>query len=323
MVVDFHFHAVDPALVRETGDRNVMHGWGDSSQAAQGQPGNQRGPGLVNGAAAIADMDARGIDRAVLSASMIVQHSGWAPPQAQADYERRANDHIATRVAEFPGRFVGLATLPMKDADLALRELERVVAAGFRGINLPARVEDDYLGAPRFHPLWEAIQGHRLVTFIHPDGARDPWFQQYALWNSIGQPIEEVKVLSSLILEGVLERYPNLKIVVSHGGGYLPHYVSRLDRNVSNMPESVRNLTRRPSEYLQDFYFDTCVYDVSVLEALVRCHGADRLVLGSDYPFGDPDPVAFVRGAGNISEAEFSGIAGSTAERLLGLAATR
>ena len=137
---------------------------------------------------------------------------------------------------------------------------------------------------------------------MHPDGARDLWFQEYSLWNSIGQPIEEAKLLASLILEGVLEQLPELRIVISHGGGFLPHYAGRLDRNVTNMPDSVRNISRRPSEYLRDLYYDTCVYDVSVLEALVERVGADRIVFGSDYPVaGDEDHLAFVRSARNLS----------------------
>jgi len=125
-------------------------------------------------------------------------------------------------------------------------------------------------------------------------------------------------VLASLILEGVLERYPGLNIVVSHGGGYLPHYFGRLDRNVTNMPDSVRNINRRPSEYLHDLYYDTCVYDVTILDAIVRRYGADRLVMGSDYPVGDPDPVAFVRRADGVPEEDQARVLGQTACVLLG-----
>jgi aminocarboxymuconate-semialdehyde decarboxylase len=125
--------------------------------------------------------------------------------------------------------------------------------------------------------------------------------------------------VASLILEGVLEQLPGLKIVISHGGGYLPHYFGRLDRNVTNMPESVRNISRVPSSYLRNLYYDTCVYDVSILEALVDRVGPDRLVLGSDYPVGDEDHLEFVRQARNLSEADLAALTGGTAAALLDL----
>src|SRR4051794_13391879 len=199
---------------------------------------------------------------------------------------------------------------------LALKELERCTSElGMRVVNLPALAGDDYLGAPRFEPLWEAIHGQGLTAFLHPDGARDAWFQDYWMWNSIGQPIEEVKVLTSLILEGVLERYEGLKIVVAHGGGFLPHYSGRLDRNVENQPQTARNMSRLPSEYLDDLYYDTCNYDTRVLEALVTRFGAERLVIGSDYPVGDPDPIGFVRAGIKTDRPEE--LLSSTASKLL------
>ena len=230
------------------------------------------------------------------------QGTAWAEPEHQAELERRTNDAAAAWVAHAPDRFVGSFTLPLRSVDLALRELDRATDdLGLRVANLPAQCDGDYLGAPRFRPIWEAIAARGVVVFMHPDGARDPWFQEYSLWNSIGQPIEEAKLLASLILEGVLEQLPELRIVISHGGGFLPHYAGRLDRNVTNMPDSVRNISRRPSEYLRDLYYDTCVYDVSVLEALVERVGADRIVFGSDYPVaGEEDHLAFVQSARNL-----------------------
>ena len=188
---------------------------------------------------ALQDMDRLGIDVSVLSTATVMQYTGWAEPKEQAELEARANDDIARWLAHSPDRFAGAFTLPLGDMKLALRELERCTSElGMRVVNLPALAGDDYLGAPRFEPLWEAIHGQGLTAFLHPDGARDPWFQDYWMWNSIGQPIEEVKLLTSLILEGVLDRYEGLKIVVAHGGGFLPHYSGRLDRNVENQPET-------------------------------------------------------------------------------------
>jgi aminocarboxymuconate-semialdehyde decarboxylase len=320
--IDVHAHFLHPEVMRESAPRWILSGFGARpfEPPPPGSPRALQTAKMLDPEQQLADMDARGIDVHVLSASTVVQGTAWAEPAHQAELERKANDEAARWVAHAPERFVGSFTLPLRDVDLALQELERAVdELGLRVANLPAQVEGDYLGAPRLRPVWEAIHERGLAVFVHPDGIRDLWFQQYSLWNSVGQPIEEAKAVASLILEGVLEQLPGLRIVVSHGGGYLPHYFGRLDRNVTNMPDSVRNISKPPSAYLHDLYYDTCVYDVSILEALVDRFGPERLVFGSDYPVGDEDHTAFVLQASNLSEDGLAAVAGGNAARLLGL----
>ncbi len=304
-VVDFHAHFLQADVMRESAPRWILGGFGTRPFAPPpiGSPRALQTARMFDPALQLTDMDARGIDVHVISAATAVQGTDWAEPEHQAALEQRSNDEAARWVAYAPERFVGAFTLPLRDITRALRELDRAVdELGLRVANLPAQSGGDYLGAPRFRPLWEALADRGVVTFIHPDGARDPWFLEYSLWNSIGQPIEETKVIASLILEGVLEDFPEIRIVISHGGGFLPHYFGRLDRNVTNMPDSVRHISRKPSDYLRDLYYDTCVYDICVLEQLIERVGADRIVLGSDYPVaGEEDHVAFVRGARNLS----------------------
>ena len=124
--------------------------------------------------------------------------------------------------------------------------------------------------------------------------------------------------MASLILEGVLDELPGLKIVIAHGGGFLPHYFGRLDRNFRNRPGSARNIAKPPSEYLRDFHLDTCVYDPAVLAVLVERIGVDRLVLGTDYPVGDVDPLEILRDAGLEGDG-LAAVAGGNAARLLGI----
>ena len=105
--------------------------------------------------------------------------------------------------------------------------------------------------------------------WIHPEGVRDAWFQRYALWNSAGQSIEATKVMASLVYEGVMHRFPGVKIVMAHGGGYFPHYLGRMDRNTGNRPDTVKNMGgKKPSDFLRSFHYDTCVYDPEVLKVL-------------------------------------------------------
>src|SRR5581483_2949709 len=154
-------------------------------------------------------------------------------------------------------------------------------------------------------------------------GVTDPHFQKYALWNGVGQPIEETLVIASLIYEGILEFFPDVKIVVVHGGGYLPHYAGRLDRNVTAHPVSTQNIKRLPSEYLKCLYYDSCVYDPSILSALIARVGVDRIVMGTDYPFGEADPVAGIENSPGVSRADVEMMVSKTPAALLGIGQTK
>ena len=129
--------------------------------------------------------------------------------------------------------------------------------------------------------------------------------------------------MASLIYEGVMHKHPGLKVVIAHGGGYFPHYLGRMDRNHANRPDTVRNTGgRKPSEFLRSFHYDTCVYDPLVLKTLVERVGVDRLILGSDYPVGETDPLGFARNCG-IEGVDLIAVAGGNAVQLLGMAAQR
>jgi len=177
------------------------------------------------------------------------------------------------------------------------------------------------MGDPIFHPFWDALHARELTAWIHPEGIQDPWFQRYALWNSLGQSIEETKCMASLIYEGVMTKFPTLKVVMAHGGGYFVHYMGRLDRNTANRPDTVRHMGgQTPSSFLRHFYYDTCVYDPKVLAVLRERVGSDRLIMGSDYPVGEKDPVGWLKEAG-LSGQELANVAGGNAARLIGATA--
>lgn len=259
----------------------------------------------------IEDMDRRQIDMSVISSAAVISPLHWADPSAALKLARLLNDTAADWAAKWPRRIIGSFVLPLQDPSLALGELGRSVEQlGLKVANIPAEVGGVYLGDARFRPFWEAAQEMDVVVFMHPDGAKDPWFFQWGMWNSLGQSLEEAKFMASVIYEGILESYPRLKLVIAHGGGYFPHNMGRLDRNVKNAPHSMKNIKRKPSEYLGNVYYDTCLYDPTVLNALVKVVGADRLLLGSDWPIGEADPLGFVDRCPDLDEAQRRMIAG-------------
>jgi aminocarboxymuconate-semialdehyde decarboxylase len=315
MVVDFHVHMLDEHVFKASTNKTVFTGFG-ANPVTEPRPGvRELLMRMMRPEAVLEDMDARGIDMAVITASSVLQGSSWAEPQTDLELCRRCNATAAEWQAKYPKRFVASTVLPLQDVEKSIRELHK----GVRVINAGSSYKGVYLGDPLYHPYWEAVNDIDATVWIHPEGITDPWFQRYALWNSAGQSIEEAKVMASLIYEGVMHRFPNLKVVIAHGGGYFPHYMGRMDRNHANRPDTVKNSGgKKPSEFLRAFHYDTCVYDPAVLRVLLDRVGADRLVMGSDYPVGEKDPVGWIDGFG-LSASDTEKIRGGNAVRLLGL----
>jgi aminocarboxymuconate-semialdehyde decarboxylase len=274
---------------------------------------------MLEPALQIEDMDKRGVDKSMISSAAVIEGLSFARGDEAVRLNRRVNDTAADWVSRYPKRFIGSFVLPLADMDHALAELDRAHRNGLKVANLPAQHAGDYLGHARFAGMWDEIDRRGIVAFIHPDGVTDPWFQSYAMWNSIGQSIEEVRVMTSLIYEGALERRPGLKIVMAHGGGYMPHYMGRLDRNAEDKPATMANISQKPSAYLRRFHYDSCVYDPRTLELLVERVGIDRIVMGGDYPVASQDPVALLESIPSFTPENIAAIAGLNAAKLLGV----
>ncbi len=312
--LDFHTHFLHRGVFEESHPHSVSSCFGRNMLS----PDSPTFRKMFEPELQIEDMEARGIDAHVMSSCDVVQSRAWATPNEEARMTALVNDECARWVDGFPGRFIPSAVLPLSDMRLALAELERTSAMGMRIVQLPSNHRGDYLGHARFDELWSELRQRGIVAFIHPEGVTDMWFQDYAMWNSIGQSIEEVRFMSSMIYEGVMDRHAGIKIVMAHGGGYMPHYMGRLDRNVTDKPFTAKNISKKPSEYLSDFYYDSCVYDPRTLELLIERVGIGQVVLGGDYPVAALDPIDFLDTA-DISDEDRARIAGSNAMALLGL----
>jgi aminocarboxymuconate-semialdehyde decarboxylase len=318
-VIDFHAHVLEPEALKQCAPHSVVTGFG-ARPMAPGTPGFQLLAGMLDPEIQIRDMDRKGIGRSVISTATVIQSTWWAEPTMAAELDRRANERIADWVKRYPARFTGSFTIPMHHMDAAMNELDYAVTKlNLKIANVSSNAGGAYLGDPKFHEFWEAVAHYGLTVLVHPHGIADPRFQKFALWNGVGQPIEETMAITSLIYEGIFEKFSGVKVVIVHGGGYLPHYSRRLDRNYTMHPISAQNIKKIPTDYLRCLYYDSCVYGNDVLEALIRRVGADRIVLGTDYPFGEEDPVGNIGKAEGIIADAHCKIAGETAAAILGL----
>jgi aminocarboxymuconate-semialdehyde decarboxylase len=247
----------------------------------------------------ISAMDAMGVERQVLSPSLVHQCTYELPSDESLRLERLSNEWIAMKAATAPDRFIAVGSVPLQVPELATAELRRCMRElGLRGIAISTYGGGREIGDPGLHCFWREAEALGAAIYVHPAGNRQARFAPFALWNSVGQCFEETMAIASLIYQGVLEHFPKLRICVSHGGGYMPHNMGRIDRNWLEKPATRINMKRPPADYLRMLWFDSCVYDADVLRHLVDKVGEDRVVLGSDYPVGEKRPIGFIESAG-------------------------
>jgi aminocarboxymuconate-semialdehyde decarboxylase len=252
------------------------------------------------------------------------QYFYWAEGELGPRLSRMQNDHLAEVVAAHPDRFVGLGTLPLQDPRAAVAEMERISRVhGFPGVSIGTSVAGRDFDLPEFQPLWEKAEELGILVVLHPYGfdAADR-LGEYYLTNVVAMPLESTIAVSRMILGGVFERHPDLKLLIVHGGGYLPFYFARSDHAYRHRPELRANISRLPSEYLSMLYFDTCLHASHPVEHLVQHFGSDHVLLGTDYPYdmGVTDPLALLASADQLTDEDREKISGGNARGLLGLA---
>lgn len=325
LVVDIHCHlnvAAAEAMIRaEIADPpNPLAFTSDASKKVNGKLFAAIGPKLNGVEQRIADMDALGVDVQAISPSP-GQYYYFAPPELGRDAARAVNDGIAAAVARHPDRLVGMGSVPLQNVEMAVAELHRCVRdLDLRGIEIGSNVGGLELADPQYRPFFAAAEELGVLIFMHPLGfTHGQRLAEHYLDNIVGNPLEATIALSHLIFGGVLDAYPGLKLCVAHGGGFLPGYWGRMDHAYRAREDCRQHIAREPSSYLRQVWLDTLVFDRGQLDNLVRTHGADRLCLGTDYPFdmAEPDPVAF---HAHLDDAERAKIVGLNAAELLGLA---
>jgi aminocarboxymuconate-semialdehyde decarboxylase len=326
--VDIHCHYANPEVAAQVAHLNpAQHEPSVKYANAMTREVNvkqmkDRAPKLSSIEVRLKDMDRMGIDIQAVSPAPN-QTYYWTDPGLGAELARKVNERLAEIVAKWPDRFVGLGTVPLQDPDLAVSELVHCVKnLGLRGVEVNPSVNgmdlsDGRLALDRF---FAKVQELDVIIFMHPIGfTHGERLLDHYFNNVIGNPLETTVAASHLIFDGVMERHPKLKVVLPHGGGYLAHYWARMDHGWKARPDCRTVIKKKPSSYLEKFYFDTITFDRGMLEQEVARFGADHVLLGTDYPYdmGVEDPVGFIDGCRKINKKQKEAIMGGNAARLL------
>lgn len=322
--IDVHAHCIvgavealvhdDPRLLAQRREDALR----DSPQSRAESVGMVRAalPSLTILERRLADMDAAGVDAQVVSPSPSQYHY-WADEELSRRIVRTANRGVADLVAAAPDRLAGLGLVALQHPKTSVADLEDALALGLVGVEISSHAPGVELSDPRLEQFWARAADTGAIVFLHPFGCSlgTRLALQY-LSNTVGQPVEHAVALAQLIFSGVLDRHPGLRLLAAHGGGYLPHHIGRADHAWRVRPDA-RGCAEPPSTYLKRLWFDSLVHAPDELAALVRKVGADKVLLGSDYPFdmGEPDPIAALNAA-DLTAGERAAIVAGNAEEL-------
>lgn len=325
--IDAHAHVIVPELLRdaEPGQEwrpTVRHV--DSRRVVQ--LGGRRVHSMVHEFVEIdrivAAQERAGIEHVMLSP--------WVPllfydvdPQEGRSRCRLQNQGLARMRDERPDRVSVLGAVPLQDPALAAAELEELMASGsFAGVEITASVRGTYLGDPQFAPFWAAAEATGALIFVHPTtrGLGEEVFAEYYLHNLVGNPLETTLTAAHMVLAGVMERHPRLRVLLAHGGGAIVALRGRLRHGHDAIAAAGGALGEPADVSIRRFLFDTVTHDPALLRDLVEAVGADRVLLGSDYPFdmADPHPVETVRRAA-LDEDDEQALLSGNAKRLLAI----
>ncbi len=263
-----------------------------------------------------------GVGLQVLS-TVPVMFSYWAKPQDTHDLSRLLNDHLAEVIAAHPRHFAGLGTLPMQEPELAVLELERCVRElGLAGVQIGSHVNGWNLDRPELFPVFAAAERLGAAVFVHPwDMCARERMQNYWLAWLVGMPTETTLAICSMIFGGVFERLPRLRVCFAHGGGSFPGTLGRIEHGFQVRPDLCATANARgPRSYLGRFYLDSLVHDADALRTLLRLVGANRVALGTDYPFplGEEHPGKLIESLPELTAAERGLLLAGTAREFLG-----
>ena len=321
-----HAHTIVPEITREAGPepwRPRVFRDEDGAQVVEmaGREIRSAIAEFVDIDGILSAQDEAGVDRVLLSPWVPLLYYEAEPEDGLAR-ARIQNEALAGLARAHPERVAVLGALPLQDPEEAATELRTLMDDGvLLGVEVGASVRGVFLGDDRFEPFWEAAEATRALVFVHPTtrGFDAPAFQDHYLWNTVGNPLETAVAAAHMVMSGVMERHPELRVLLAHGGGALMGVRGRLRHAHGFHPQARSRLRESPDDSIRRFYFDTLTHDDALLRALIDYAGPEHVLLGSDYPFdmGDARHIATVRALGLAPDLE-AAILGGNAERLLG-----
>lgn len=271
----------------------------------------------------LSDMDSLGVDVQVVS-----PYSGFynyhLDPSIAISTSKESNEEVAQMAKTWPGRFAGLGTLPMQDVGASITELERIMSLpGIKGAMINDQINGEWLDDSKFLPFWRSAEASGAMILFHQGGDTlvTSRIGRYHLPNSIGNLADRTVNFASLVMGGVMDACPDLKICLSHGGGYICHGIGRIDRSWETRIENQVNAKQAPSAYLDRFYYDCIVYTEQSLRFLIDTVGAERVVFGTDWPYDMALdwPVSWILSMESITDEEKELILSKNLENLLGI----
>jgi len=235
----------------------------------------------------IKEMEETAVTMQVLS-TIPVLFNYWAKPADGHETSRFFNDHIADTVSREPEKFIGIGTVPLQDVELAIAEMERCVhELKMPGLEIGSNINGLNLGDPSFFPFYKRAEELGCALFIHPwEMMGETQMQQYWLPWLVGMPAETSRAICSLIFSGAMEKFPNLRLAFAHGGGSFPLTIGRIEHGFNVRPDLVAiHNPNNPRNYIGKFWIDSLVHDPKAMQYIIDVMGADKICLGSDYPF--------------------------------------
>jgi len=332
-VVDLHTHITPEGFKQAIRDHGEWHG-------LKAKVGELQFPGFrLSVEERLVQMADWGVDAQALSPNVgFFQYDNDL--EVTKAIARECNDEIADIVAEHPGVFIGMGTVPMQDIPSAISELTRVIQSlGFKGVIIGDHVNGQTYDDPRFLPFFEAAESLGALLFFHQSGGTlvKSRIAGYYLDNSVGNLTERALTFGAIVYGGVLDRHPELKLMLAHAGGYAAFGASRMDKASGVLERGAdagrgfvppldhegtsTPIHRAPSSYLNSFYYDCCTFSGPTLRFLIDQVGIDRVVLGTDYPAPMvlDDAVHWVRALDCLTDQEKDAILTSNPSRLAGL----
>lgn len=324
--IDTHNHVIPETVIQAMREQPELYktrieGERGSYKFTRGKTTFDLIPEFYDAEAKVESMDRKGIDIAYISPGPQAFFYGLGADHALRT-ARLVNEGVAKMTAAFPERLRGMATLPMQHPDAAISELERVVGEyGFKAVEMGTAIGDEELAESRFRPVLRRLQELKVVVFAHPNtqgsGGR---LDCYYLTNLIGNPLDTTIMVGKLMFSGALDELRDLKILLAHGGGFLPYQIGRFQHGHAVRPDTSAVTRSKPLDLFRNFYFDALTHSPQATRHLLEMVGSEHVVIGTDSPFdmGEEQPVQHLDAVPGLSTKEREDVSYRTAATLFG-----